>query len=341
MIQKKFEKFILEKKELKSKLTQSDKDLEKLTNKLNNLESKLRTQVMQNERHVKDISNLKQKEEEHRDREAAWKKQEEQGKDEAKKPLENKIRQFTSDLCKQKNSIKNLKGEKETLHDKLKVTEEKLNHSERDILQKKQLIEFYKKKIEEFNNKEKEDAKGVNEIALDSIHDLKSQIKKLNETIDKSKVEIKSLKTRIQVAQNEKSTVEEKFLKQEKILAEMSTKMETTKKEKLNKENQCKQLKQKISDFESYIENLESTAESKIRTLSDATHQTLTIAQYRLKYAFKSVENYENIFKFLYESLIKRCLELRKDIRFETAGCKENGARSKVEGNFFEWLAFF
>ena len=338
LIQKKFEKFLLEKRELKSKLTQSNKEIEKLNTKLINTESKLRKHTAENERYVKDISNMKRKEEELKDREAVWKRQEEQAKDEIKKPLENKIRQFTSDLCKLKNTIKNLKNEKEILNDKLKVTEEKLNHSERDILQKKQLIDFYKKKIEEFNNKEKDDAKSISEIAFDSIQDLKSQIKKLNEIIDKSKVEIKSFKTRIQVAQSEKALIEEKFMKQEKLFSEMSAKLDANKKEKLNKENQCKQLKQKIAEFESYIENLETTAESKIRTLSDATHQTLTIAQYRLKYAFKSVENYENIFKFLYESLIKRCLELRRDIKYEKNDCKENVTKSKINGNFYFYI---
>lgn len=143
------------------------------------------------------------------------------------------------------------------------------------------------------------------------------------------------MKTRLHVVQSEKTNTETKLADQEKQYIELNSKIDSLKKDKLNKENHLKQSKQKTADLEAYIENLESTAECKIQTLSDATHQTLSIAQMRLKFAFKSVESYEKMFKFLYESLIGRCIELRKEIKNEKINYEKNESNNqKTEGIF-------
>ena len=145
------------------------------------------------------------------------------------------------------------------------------------------------------------------------------------------------MKNRIQAVQTDKTTAEAKLAQQEKQTNELNTRLDAMKRDKVNKENTAKQSKQKIVDLEHFIEKLEATAESKIQTLSDATHQTLTIAQFRLKYAFKSVDNYERMIKYLYESLVKRCIDLRKEIKVEkvtsSETIKKSGEKLKTDGN--------
>ncbi len=167
-------------------------------------------------------------------------------------------------------------------------------------------------------------------MALETIGELKGQVKKANEAVEKAKVEMKSLKNRIQAVQQEKSVCEARAVAGEKQLEELSHRMEALKKDKASRVEQLRLAKQKVLDLEAYVEKLEATAEAKIQTLSDATHQTLTIAQFRLKFAFKSVDNYEKMFKFLYESLIGRCVELRREIGEEKKWAEME--RMKSEG---------
>jgi len=302
LVHKQFTKLTEQKLELEARLIQSKAENDKLAKDSAQLELKIRHLKSQIDAGLIELTSLRKREQDFKEREAAWHKHEDQLRDEVKKPLDLKIRQLNADLNRQLNAGKTLKAENERLTDRLAVQAEKLNHTERDNGQKKQLIEFYKKKLDEVSGREKSEAtsgKSADEVALETIGELKGQVKKANEAAEKAKVEIKSLKNRIQAVQA--SRVE-----------------------------QLRLAKQKVLDLEAYVEKLEATAEAKIQTLSDATHQTLTIAQFRLKFAFKSVDNYEKMFKFLYESLIGRCVELRREIGEEKKWAEME--RMKSEG---------
>lgn len=324
-----------QKLDLESKLVNSKTESEKLTKDLNNLELKFRHLKSQSDCNTSELTKLRKKEQDFKEKEVTWTKQDDQMREDIRKPLESKIKQLSADLSRQIGLAKSLKSESEKLSDKLTVQAEKLNHTERDNAQKKQLIEFYKKKLEEYGVREKNElmSQNADQVALDSINELKLQIKKLNESAEKARVEIKSLKNRIQVVQTEKAATEAKLVTQEKQTNDLSNRLDSLKKDKQNKESQLKQAKQKATDLEAYVERLEATAENKIQTLSDATHQTLTIAQFRLKFAFKSVDNYEKMFKFLYESMITRCIELRGEIKQEKSIHAKN-EKAQLEGNF-------
>ena len=63
---------------------------------------------------------------------------------------------MSQDLNKQIGVNKALKSETDKLNEKVKILEEKFSHSERDNTQKKQLIDFYKKKLDDMKvNNEK------------------------------------------------------------------------------------------------------------------------------------------------------------------------------------------
>jgi len=341
LVHKQFTKLTEQKLELEAKLVQSKAENDKLEKDSGNLELKIRHLKSQIDAGLVELKSLRKREQEFKEREAEWQKHEGQLKDEVKKPLELKIRQLNGDLSRQVNTAKTLKVENEKLSDRLAVNVEKLNHTERDNGQKKQLIEFYKKKLDEISSTEKSEAascRSVDEVAFETINELKGQVKKLNETIEKLKVEIKSLKNRIQVVQTEKTTCEARALASDKKLEEVTSRVETLKKEKASRAEQLKQTKQKVIDLETYVEKLESTAESKIQTLSDATHQTLSIAQFRLKFAFKSVDNYEKMFKYLYESLVDRCVELRRELSKEKKLKVEMNEKEKIRNECDQFM---
>ncbi len=284
----------------------------KLNKEIDNIDSKLKKAKNQNENYVSEINILKKKESEHQDKEENLKKQVDQIKDEIKKAHDSKMKQVSSELTKQITVARGLRSENEKLGDKLKVSEEKLNHTERDNIQKKQLIEFYKKKLSEFNKKEN-DLVSNKESENEIIDDLKLQIKKLNESIEKSKIEIKSLKEQLKVIQSEKIAFENKSAENEKALTQLNLKYESLKKEKVKSDANLKISKRKANEIEAYLHELENSAESNLKSLSETSQETIALVQNRLKYAFKSIEDYEKIFKYLYESLINRCIALRKE----------------------------
>ena len=119
----------------------------KINKEMDIIDLKLKQTANQNEKYLSEIANLKKKESDYKYKEEDFKKQGDQIKDEIKKAHDIKCKQISSDLSKQIVVARGLRSENEKLLDKLKVCEEKLNHTERDNSQKKQLIDFYKKKI--------------------------------------------------------------------------------------------------------------------------------------------------------------------------------------------------
>ena len=323
LLKKELDKSNEEKLNFELKLEQNRVEMEKLTKELNLVELKLKGVKVQSENYLNEINSLKKKESEAKDKELNVKK----GDEEARKALEARIRQLTNDLNKQIANNKVSKAETDKLNDKLKVCEEKLSHTERDNGQKKQLIDFYKKKLEETSLKNDAIIKGEDDCIE---NDLKNQLKKINENLEKSRQEVKSLKSRLQSAIGDKSTLENKNSQLEKSNNELGDKYEALKKDKSRVDMNLKQCRQKLSELETYAKELETTAEAKISQLSESSQQTIALAQIRLKYAFKSVDSYEKMFKYLYESLIERSIELRRDLKSEQRAAKQATDEAKT-----------
>lgn len=334
LFRKKFDELNKRNLSLETKIDQLNIENQKLNKEINNFEVKFKQVKTQNEHYSIEINSLKRKEADSKEREEKFKKQEEQLKDEIKRNLETKLKQTSADLTKQINLTRTLRSENEKLNDKLKVNEEKLNHTDRDNVQKKQLIEFYKKKLEEFNQKEKNEICSSDKDYLNEpIIDLKAQVKKLTESAEKSKTEMKSLKERLKCIQTEKLMYENKCVEFEKSLNCEFLKYEAIKKEKSKSDLNFKNSKKKINDIEAYVKELETSAESNIRSLSLTSQETIAIAQYRLKYAFKSVDDYERIFAYLYETLINRCIDLKKEIIKEKKNTSKLNNKRQVKQN--------
>jgi hypothetical protein len=312
-----------EKEQCEIKLLKLSNENEKLSKEFELLEQKLKVLRVQNESQTNEISNLKKRDSEQKAKEEVLRKQEEQQKEELKRTYEVKLKQSSADLNKQISLNRTLKQENEKLIDKLKVNEEKLNHTERDSNQKRQLIEFYKKKLDESSSKEMK----LEEKILESNQptDVKVQLKRANELNEKLRTETKMLKQKMQVLEGEHKSSEAKCAQMEKSLCEAN---ESSKREKQRLESNWKQAKQKIQDLEGYINKLEATAEKNLKDLSNTSQQTLTMAQFRLKYAFNTVDKYESIIRNLYENIIKRSFDLKKALRSLTTKKQKEKSKS-------------
>jgi centlein len=315
-----------EKEQCEIKLLKLSNENEKLSKELELVEQKLKALRVQNENQTNEIINLKKRDSEQKLREEGLRKQEEQQKEELKKTYEIKLKQSSADLNKQISLNRTLKQENEKLADKLKVNEEKLNHTERDSNQKRQLIEFYKKKLDESSSKEMKLEEKI--IETTQSPDVKIQLKRATELNERLKAEVKMVKQRMQVLEGEQKLSETKCAQMEKSFCEAN---ESNKREKQRLESNWKQAKQKIQDLESYIDKLEATAEKNLKDLSNTSQQTLAMAQFRLKYAFNTVDKYESVIRNLYENIIRRSLDLKKALRAFTA--KKQKEKNKSEMN--------
>ncbi|RMZ92801.1 centlein, partial [Brachionus plicatilis] len=299
---------------------------EKLVKEVETLEQKLKNCRLQVESLGNEICCLKKRESEHKDSEQDLVKKEQLLRDELKKQLESKNRQLNSDLNRQIAQNKSLKADNERLTDRLKVNEEKLNHLERDLNQKKQLVDFYKKKIEENQIKSDPVFGYANEQI---VNDLKGQVKKMSDLVEKYKVETKNLRQSIQSGQASRQEMEEKIEKSDKTTCTLKERISGLKKQKDDLETRLNQEHKRVLSLESVVSELESAAQNKLKTLSQASHETLSMAQLKVKYAFKLAENFENLIKNLYESLLNRVEINRKAIR-----CEKEKREEKVEMKF-------
>lgn len=161
-----------------------------------------------------------------------------------------------------------MKQENEKLQDRVRLAEEKLNHTERDNQQKKQLIDFYKKKLDEVSPT-------LTSVEKDSavINDCKQQLKKCQEANEKLKAELKTARNRAQSAVQDKQTVEE-------ALEKANNELSLLKKEKIPRlESSLKQSKAKINDLEGQMDSLGQKAENKLKSLAETSQQTVDLAQ--------------------------------------------------------------
>ena len=236
---------------------------------------------------------------------------------------------MSQDLNKQIGVNKALKSETDKLNEKVKILEEKFSHSERDNTQKKQLIDFYKKKLDDMKvNNEKL------QQPIIEVEELKLQILKSNETNEKLKTQINSLKTRLQVIQNEKQTHEHKTSDIEKQLSEMSPKFEQLKKEKKQLEISLKESKLKVNELNTLVKTFEDDVEVKMKNLSENNEQALESMKAKLKDSYKLIFNYELILTKLYEILIKRNLSNREKVfQHQILSSKKKLEKEQEEAN--------
>jgi centlein len=176
-----YEKLIKIKTESEKRYKVIKNENSKLLSEADSQEAKIRKIKNQLEICHNEVSYLKKRESEYLEREKIILKQGEDQNDAIKKSLNSKIKALGAEIKKHIDTNKKFKNEIENLNDKIKIVNDRTIHLERDNSQKKQLIEFYKKRLEELSEFK------CNIESNDFLNEFKNQITKLNSIIDSLK----------------------------------------------------------------------------------------------------------------------------------------------------------
>ncbi|KAH9513300.1 hypothetical protein Btru_034568 [Bulinus truncatus] len=200
------------------------------------------------------------------------------------KSLEGKLKSATNELTKQTATVKELKADKDNLQEQVKNLQDKINHLERDVNQKRNLLENQRNKLKHADEISKTDA--------DNMEELETKVKLLTDTNNKMKVQIESLRKRLSLAVNEKKNYEDKFLKVS-----------------LDLEHKTKQLfdvsSQRLA-LESALSDLESSAKQQLHGLAFQSEAAIDTAREKLMIAQRRLVQFHAVVKMLATELLNR-----------------------------------
>ncbi|XP_059830878.1 centlein isoform X2 [Hypanus sabinus] len=209
------------------------------------------------------------------------------------KQLQSKMKNSANEISKHLTTIKTLKADQQEKEDRIWQLQKRVSHLERDINMKRQLVEDLKSKLKSNEEKAK--------IDKDLLEEMEIKVKKLTEESSTRKVFAESLKQRLNVATKERSAYEEMYRK--------TTKELDRKNEKLH------DLKTKVTEAESAMATLETTASQQMHGLAMQSEQALEAVQKKLTAANRRVEEFVSFVKTLASELCKEVQSRRTHLK--------------------------
>ncbi|XP_059830879.1 centlein isoform X3 [Hypanus sabinus] len=203
------------------------------------------------------------------------------------------IQNSANEISKHLTTIKTLKADQQEKEDRIWQLQKRVSHLERDINMKRQLVEDLKSKLKSNEEKAK--------IDKDLLEEMEIKVKKLTEESSTRKVFAESLKQRLNVATKERSAYEEMYRK--------TTKELDRKNEKLH------DLKTKVTEAESAMATLETTASQQMHGLAMQSEQALEAVQKKLTAANRRVEEFVSFVKTLASELCKEVQSRRTHLK--------------------------
>ncbi|XP_072904776.1 centlein isoform X6 [Hemitrygon akajei] len=209
------------------------------------------------------------------------------------KQLQSKMKNSANEISKHLTTIKTLKADQQEKEDRIWQLQKRVSHLERDINMKRQLVEDLKSKLKSNEEKAK--------IDKDLLEEMEIKVKKLTEESSTRKVFAESLKQRLNVATKERSAYEEMYRK--------TTKELDRKNEKLH------DLKTKVTEAESAMATLETTASQQMHGLAMQSEQALEAVQKKWTAANRRVEEFVSFVKTLASELCKEVQSRRTHLK--------------------------
>ncbi|CAG5117639.1 unnamed protein product, partial [Candidula unifasciata] len=205
------------------------------------------------------------------------------------KILEAKLKVALNEASKQSVAMKAVKTENESLHDQVKTLHDRINHLERDITQKRNLLESQRVKLKQVQDVSKADA--------ENLEDLQTKQKLLTDTNNKMKVQLESLKNRLTAIMKEKKQYEEKLIK---VSLELDLK--------------TKQLQeactQRVS-LETALADLEASAKHQLHGLASQSEAAIDVAREKLFESQTRLTQFYTVLKILTSELLSRVDDAR------------------------------
>ncbi|CAL1548696.1 unnamed protein product, partial [Lymnaea stagnalis] len=209
------------------------------------------------------------------------------------KAQEARLKLAATEATRQAAAIKNLKTENESLHEQVRSMQDRMNHLERDVNQKRILLESQKLKLKQFQE--------INKTEADNLEELETKMKLLTDANNKMKVQVDSLRKRLGLVVKEKKGYEDKFLKVS-----------------LDLEDKTKQLFEVTSHrmaLESALSDLESSAQQQLHGLASQSEAAIDTAREKLTVAQTRLLQFHSAIKILATELVNRTERARSKLK--------------------------
>lgn len=203
--------------------------------------------------------------------------------------LQSRLKNSTSELSKQLSQIKELKEENASHSEKVKTLQTKVSHVERDLSQKRTLVEDLRYRLKVAQENAKTDTEVMSEA--------EEKIKQLADTNSRYKTQMDSNKQRIAAVAREKHENEDKVIKLSQEL-DKKTKLVTD-------------LQKKNRELDSALSQLEKTAENQLVRLAEQSELAMETAQTQLKISTAKLQEYNKFVKLLAHAVINSLQQAR------------------------------
>ncbi|RUS77367.1 hypothetical protein EGW08_014881 [Elysia chlorotica] len=223
------------------------------------------------------------------------------------KVLEAKLKVANSEASRQTAALRTVKSDNDSLQEQIRNLQDRINHLERDVNQKRNLLESQRIKMKH--------AQEISKTEANNVEELQTKVKLLTETINKSKVQMDSLKKRLTLAMKEKKEYEERFLK-------CSLELD-------HKGKQLLEANTKRSALESALSELEVSAQQQLHGLASQSEAAIDAARDKLTAAQTRLAQFHSLVKILSREVITRTERARTKMR----EAKADLGRSQREGD--------
>ncbi|XP_053405282.1 centlein-like isoform X2 [Mercenaria mercenaria] len=209
------------------------------------------------------------------------------------KILDSRLKSCSNELSRQNTVVRQLKQENEQLTDQVKTLQDKVNRAERDSSQKRTLLEDQRSRVKQALESAKADA--------ESLEQLETRMKLLQDTNEKQKIQIDSYKKRLGAVTREKREYEERFLK---LTAELD------KKNKVLVDSQMKK-----QELETSLSDMEKLATQQMKSLARESEEALETAKDKLREIHEILQAYQRFVRNLAQEIVRRTQQTRLTVK--------------------------
>uniref|UniRef100_A0A3P9MJC9 Centlein, centrosomal protein n=1 Tax=Oryzias latipes TaxID=8090 RepID=A0A3P9MJC9_ORYLA len=208
------------------------------------------------------------------------------------KQLQGRLKSASAEVTRQMAANKALRGQLQEKEEKLSQLQDKMNHTERDVHMKRQLVEDLKTRLKFLQEMEKS--------YRGQVEDLEKKVKALSEEGTNRKSFIESLKRRLNVATTEKSQCEDSCAKLKEDLGK--------------KEQRILALQSHVAASEAALAALEKTAHEQMEGLTQQSSNTIAKLQRQLGQISSHLEQLHCFIKTLASEILLDVQEVKQQL---------------------------
>ncbi|XP_078808165.1 centlein-like isoform X1 [Oryzias latipes] len=208
------------------------------------------------------------------------------------KQLQGRLKSVSAEVTRQMAANKALHGQLQEKEEKLCQLQDKMNHTERDVHMKRQLVEDLKTRLKFLQEMEKS--------YRGQVEELEKKVKALSEEGTNRKSFIESLKRRLNVATTEKSQCEDSCAKLKEGLGK--------------KEQRIQALQSHVAASEAALAALEKTAHEQMEGLTLQSSNTIAKLQRQLGQISSHLEQLHCFIKTLASEILLEVQEVKQQL---------------------------